>query len=298
MELRAPLSLPALPLLQGSAPASDVVVLEFGDVPAALPDAIWTSPFVQLAADGTALVELAAVGRFLLRSGREIRMAPSVDATPASLQTVLLSIVAGAILHQRGALPLHASCVVHQGAAVAIAGPTGRGKSTLAAALLRRGATLLTEDIAVISFADGVAHVVQGAVGIRLWPDSQAAVACAGEEWTPVRPGHAKSIHIASSGPLPPQRLRAILRLQVEDGSAEPGLSRLRGPAAAMPMQELVYRLRIGRELGRRESLFRELMRLADSVPIFELRRSNDLADIENSTALVLEAIEQIMITS
>lgn len=48
-----------------------------------------------------------------------------------------------------GAMPLHAACVEINGAAVAICGPGGHGKTTLAAALVARGHRLLAEDITI-----------------------------------------------------------------------------------------------------------------------------------------------------
>ncbi|HVG97551.1 MAG TPA: hypothetical protein VNK05_11655 [Chloroflexota bacterium] len=72
---------------------------------------------------------------------------PGADAGALALQ--LLGPVAGRALHRLGHPALHASAVVLDaaGGAVAFLGPSGQGKTTLTAALLTRGATLLTDDV-------------------------------------------------------------------------------------------------------------------------------------------------------
>jgi hypothetical protein len=57
-------------------------------------------------------------------------------------------------------------------------------------------------------------------------------------------------------------------------------------------VQDLVYRLRIGRLLGRGERLFRDLMRVADKIPVFEMQRPNGFEKIGQMTDLILGALE------
>jgi hypothetical protein len=290
--LRTPLALDVLPAPPAAEIAADQVTLTLGEVPPELPDVVWSSPFLSVGLDRRVLINVAAVGRFLVSDGREIRFAPGSDATPAAVQSILLSIVSGAILHQRGALPLHASCVQVNGKAVAIAGPAARGKSTLAAALVACGARLISDDISVVQTGTDTPRVVQGALGMRLWPDAidSAGVAPCGE-WTPVRPGHAKRVRPANLSWTAPIPLRAVLRLEVENAVSPPGWRLLRGPASAAPMQNLIYRINLSRHLGRFESLCLALMQLADRVPIVELRRPNDLGALERTVSMVRDVI-------
>ncbi len=59
------------------------------------------------------------------------------------------------VLNQLGRPSLHASGVVLDGAAALFLGPGGGGKSTMAAAFLRAGATVLGDDIVPIRLVDG-----------------------------------------------------------------------------------------------------------------------------------------------
>jgi hypothetical protein len=75
-------------------------------------------------------------------------------------------------LHLRGIPILHASAVVVDGRAILVAGMTGAGKSTLAAALVRLGAPLLAEDLAVLTFGENAIAVQAGYPRLRLCPDA------------------------------------------------------------------------------------------------------------------------------
>lgn len=269
-------------------------MFETGEVPAVLPDVTWSSPFLSIGADGAALVTIRDVGRFLVSRGREIRFAPTPLATPAAIESIVLSVVAGVILHERAALPLHASCVEWNGKVIALAGPSGRGKSTLASALLKRGAELISDDITVVRFVDDTPHAAQGAAGLRLWPDAVSAAGMAQATWNPVRLGHSKRVHAEPTIARPPRRLDGVLRIEVENGAQRPRLRELHGPAAAMPMKDVLYRVDLGRRLGRRESLYLDLMRLADRVTVFELCRPQDLSDLDRAAELVEEAVRRL----
>jgi hypothetical protein len=50
----------------------------------------------------------------------------------------------------QGIYAIHASAVVYRGAALALAGPSGHGKTTLALGLLRRGLGLLSDEFAIV----------------------------------------------------------------------------------------------------------------------------------------------------
>jgi hypothetical protein len=114
-------------------------------------------------------------GSFLVSAdGGAVLWAPvpgaSVDAAALDLTGRVL---AGA-LHLRGELVLHASAVAIEGAAVALIGPKRRGKSTLAAALVRSGARLLTDDTLAVGGSPPCAR--PGVHHIRLHGDAMRAV--------------------------------------------------------------------------------------------------------------------------
>ncbi len=79
-----------------------------------------------------------SVATFLVREGRLVTVDPAPGIDQGTLRIFLLGPVLAALLRQRGYLVLHASAVAYSGGAAAFLGLSGRGKSTLAAALHAR----------------------------------------------------------------------------------------------------------------------------------------------------------------
>ena len=92
--------------------------------------------------------------------------------TVDDLATYFLGPVMGFILRRRGIMALHASALCIDGKAIVLAGEAGSGKSTTAAALALRGASVLCEDIAAIEERDENFTVEAGHTRVCLWPES------------------------------------------------------------------------------------------------------------------------------
>lgn len=286
--LRAGGLLDFFPAWPASAGAPDLHLVESA-VPLALENPLWSRPRLQIGKDGTVLLRLDGIGRFLIRPGGEIRLERSEDGCRADVEAALVSVVAGAVLHQRASLPLHASCVLIDGRAVAITAPSGTGKSTLAAALVSAGHRLLSDDICVIRFAeDGAVMALPGAPRLRLYDDSANAVG-QGSNTVPiacaVRDKRGWDRPVADPAPRP---LAAILRLE---RAATAGLEHLTGLSAINPMQDIIYRAPLGLRLGRGRELFRGLTRLADKVPIYRMTRPEGFDSLAELVRLVVAVV-------
>lgn len=146
------------------------VVIALGAVPRTLPDARRLGPLLQIAEDGRCRFELPGIAAFLIEGGTSITVEPQADAPGRDVRTILLGTPLFLLVCQRGLLPLNASCVVVNGRAVAL---TGDGKSTLAAAFLRRGHAVIGDDFTVLdlSTSDGV-RVLPGVPRLSLWQES------------------------------------------------------------------------------------------------------------------------------
>jgi hypothetical protein len=90
--------------------------------------------------------------------------------------TYLLGPVIGFVLRLRGVTCLHASAVEVDGQGLAILGPPGAGKSTLAAGFANAGFAVLSDDVAPVLNRRGGFAVQPGYPRLRLWPDSVQAL--------------------------------------------------------------------------------------------------------------------------
>ena len=128
------------------------------------------------------------VGRFVVRHGREIVVHPAPDASEQVLKLFLLGPVLAVVLHQRGCLVLHASAVALNGVAIGFLGGSGWGKSTLAAALNRRGHAFVSDDVLPLRFEQCTPVVLPAVRELRLWPKSLTALGEVGEALPRLRP--------------------------------------------------------------------------------------------------------------
>lgn len=123
-----------------------------------------------------ALLAWPGVGTFLVRGGQEIVVDAEAELEEPLLRLFLLGAVLGALLHQRGFLVLHASAALVNGGAVAFMGDKGWGKSTTAAALVRRRHPLLADDLVALRPDEcGTMHVLPGFSQLKLWPEAAVA---------------------------------------------------------------------------------------------------------------------------
>ncbi|HOX04615.1 MAG TPA: hypothetical protein P5555_20550 [Candidatus Paceibacterota bacterium] len=114
----------------------------------------------------------------LSADGASIRCYP-VPGTPLpTIEHLYLNQVLPLALSRQGKLVFHASAIESQAGALVFMGPSGRGKSTLAASFAQKGFRILADDaLQIDKTGDGRCQARPGHRSIRLWADSQAAVA-------------------------------------------------------------------------------------------------------------------------
>ncbi|MBS2037097.1 hypothetical protein JST97_19065 [bacterium] len=114
--------------------------------------------------------EVEGVARFWVESGRRI-VVERLTEDDSAVRLYLLGSAFAAALYQRNILPLHASSVVFPDGVRLFLGPSGMGKSTLAAALAGAGFALLSDDVTPICFARGM-QTSSAPSRLRLLPES------------------------------------------------------------------------------------------------------------------------------
>lgn len=268
--------------------------LRLGPVSDHLESTVWSSPFLEIGKDCEALAKISDRLRFRIAQGSEIVLHTDRSQDPAEIETHLTSLVAGLVLHQRQVLPLHASAVSIDGSAVSFAGTSGAGKSTLASAFALQGYPLIADDVCRIEFArDGSPMVAPGPPRLRLWPDMAAALGRTPETLSIARSHHPKRVLTDVDKETNPLPLRVLIRLSIDQRASAPKLERLTGPQSVMPIDDLVYRTRLGRRMGRQVEIFKQLTELGRAIRVYRLTRSEGPPDLPGLVKLVRKAVDE-----
>jgi len=129
---------PELPGLMPGAGIPDVTI-RFGEVPEHLPEPLKGKGVAYEISGDHFLLRVPGVARFLVSRGQEmlIERENGTDDIDISLFTINTPI--GALLYQRGFLPMHASAIEINGGCVMFTGVSGVGKSTILTSLYQHG---------------------------------------------------------------------------------------------------------------------------------------------------------------
>ena len=177
----------------------------------------------------------------------------------------------GAVLFQRGLLPLHANAVNVGDSAVLLAGERGAGKSTLAAALRASGHQVISDDLCCLEECRNKFRVRPGYQRLRLWRESLSLLGISCHGLAKVRPELEKYL-LVLDGPVPPPS--TVSRLYILRPAQQSGLEALHGLAKLEALDSHVY----GGDIEHRHRNFPHilslLLPLVRTLPVKALYRS------------------------
>ncbi len=282
-----------LPLMPHSCDLGSVDVnVTFGPLPAPTAACLRAKPHFAMYADGTAILRSPHGIRMLIDNGRMLRIEVPEGVDARLVQSWLIGPGLGLIMHQRGVPPLHACAVSRAGRAVALAGDSGAGKSTTARALMQRGHDLIAEDQAIIDPAE--AMLFPGVPDLRLWAVAAQRFGERTEEHARVGM-HENKFTISSSRAQfdqTPRPLAALFVLSSELADM-PVSTRLRAGPAAHALHRHIYRQRLATFMGRGAEMFGWATALAARVPVYAVRRPDDLSRLDELAAHIEQVVEQ-----
>jgi hypothetical protein len=284
-----------LPELETVAPLEkpDVRII-LGESPPELAGATVCRPQLQIAPQSL-LLKVRAAGDFWIRNGNEMILNPLPDAPPETVRLFLLGSAFGAVLHQRGILPIHGSALTYQGQALILTGISGAGKSTLAAALVRKSCKLLTDDVAAITFNQAGTPWVQPAYPQqKLWRDSAVMMKLATGGLIRVMADMEKyAVPAIGRYHAEPAALTAVFHLvkPADDEAVMLCLEPVRGVDKLPLILRNVYRPRFVKGLGIQGEHLQRCFRLAEKVKTARVYRTRDLGELEDFAELVLQQL-------
>ncbi len=240
-----------LPAFISSTSAQADVTIDEGVVPSTLAAPTARGVLYDISANEF-LLRVDGIARYHVHNGRHIaiqRAMPLVDKD--SVRLFLMGSAFGALLHQRGLLPIHGSSIATPHGAVIFAGASGAGKSTTAAGFIERGYPLLSDDISVITFDEtGNAFVVPGYPQLKLWAEALGEMAMDTENLQRVRPQLEKySLPVTAfeTQAQPLYRVYALLPTNTKTIK----VTTITGLTKVLSLRNRIYRARFAEEMER-----------------------------------------------
>lgn len=117
------------------------------------------------------------IGKFTISGGNKIKVKQNKATNPELISIYILGSCFGALLLQRGMIPIHGSALVENGKCFIVTGDSGAGKSTLSAALRKSGSMFMADDISAVRFVDSEEiEVLPAYPQQKLWKDTVEAI--------------------------------------------------------------------------------------------------------------------------
>lgn len=293
LQIDSELELPELAEGSGRSAAEPDLRILMGDIGRALPPP--DSPPVFDYEDPHGVVMIwPQVGGFRINADM-IEVEPAKIAGREYLAFPLLGPVMAWCLHLRGRMILHASALVWRGRAFGFLGDKMAGKSTTAAAFLREGAKLLTDDLLAFDMEDPALPQVQPAFAqLKLSEDSANAVRVAGAQALPlIMEGFPKRQHRLDRLAETPPSFDALFIL--ERGGSAGAIEWLGDIDALKGLMRFSYNVRFHdaplamQERGRH---FQHCTALARSVKVGRLHIPDDLERLPETVQRVGQALD------
>ena len=209
---------------------------------------------------------------------------PGID--PKMLGGLAQGLGISILLHQRGYVTLHASCVNLGSGAVAFLGDSTAGKSFIAAALHSRGHAVVADDVTVVDVDGSIPSVYPGFPGLQLLPDAAKHFGCSVEEPEGFDPLEEK-VTWRFSGEFP-QHPVPLRRLYVLDDGPSVRIESLSRHRAVFELVRYSYWIRLMHD-ARPASYFLQCAKLCETVPVQRLIRPRSAAAMPEVMRLVEE---------
>ncbi|MFH1156042.1 MAG: hypothetical protein V1793_19720 [Pseudomonadota bacterium] len=275
-------------LMPGSLQADVMICL--GKAPERLEKPILDTPEYQ-SSRGELLLHVNGLASFYVLEGYRVIVDTCGKPVSGDIQLHILGTVLGALLLQRGLIPLHGSAVNINGRGVLFVGESGAGKSTLTRALCSRGYSFLTDDIAAIKVSGERQPIVfPGYPQQKLWQDTLDRMDVNASESLLVRVFNTmKKFSVPASElffqkPLPIDRIYEIKTWPGKTLELEP----VRGAAKAGLIMQNTYRAFLvnGMDVGRH--YFDQCIDLAQSVRLYRLSRPENSFSVDDMVEKIL----------
>ncbi len=275
LNISSELPLPSLDMPHLQPDAADVVIA-CGEIPDALAVPLIKGVRFQ-AAPGEFLLQVDKVARYYVQNGSRITIMPEAGAGEDDILVFLMGSAMGALLHQRNILVLHGSAIKVNSQSIAFCGPSGIGKSTLAAGFYLRKYPFLADDLCAIGMLDGRPAVIPGFSRLKLWADTLEKLdTCKGRlksvRWGKDLEKYFLPVDSSQHTPVPLQAVYILASTSTDKLEVIP----LHGAEKIDPLIENTYRMSFLEGLGGKKDHFRQCAAMAAKADICRVVRPDN----------------------
>lgn len=250
-----------------------------------------SSPFLQVNQDDFFL-NVKGVACFKVRNGNKIVIFPYEGADDASIRLFLNGSVFGALLHQKGILPLHGCSFRYQDRGIVICGNSGVGKSSVTTAFCQNGADFITDDITPLQINETETVIKPIKTQIKLWDDSIKKLKIENTDLKKIRPALEK-FYLTSPEPIiDKQQLNHLFILRIHNKN-EFITEELNGIDKYNALRKQIYRKLYLKGMPETEKkYFRELLQLSGTVKVTLIIRP-DICNIYDTMHIIEKEISR-----
>ena len=272
------------------------VHIRFGNVPETLDNLIGHWSWC-MASNSEFAFTIEGVARYHVAEGRTITIERRLDlrepAPAADIRLWLLGSAFGALLHQRGLLPLHVSAVKAESGVWAFTGESGEGKSTLAGFLHRHYSwELVSDDVSVMDTEGAQPLIYPGPRKLKLWVDALNYLGFEGCSSVRDLSNTDKfQLYLPSKISYEPECLNGLILLESMAEDRPGSIEELRGMEAFNACLSSIYRPYMDSWFKVPQKRLDEIVTLCRSIKIYRFRRPRSLEGFEKNLGPLLGLI-------
>ncbi|MDA3779310.1 MAG: hypothetical protein PF487_03615 [Bacteroidales bacterium] len=248
------------------------VFLRYGIIDDDLKNPIYTGVRFQIAKNDF-LLKVDNVAKFLISKGKTIIVDKVKTAGDEEINLFLLGSAMGALIHQRGMLPIHGSTIKIKDKSVIFSGTSGVGKSSISAYFVKKGYKIVADDISVVSVNDNRNIVSPGYPRIKLWEDVSKKLNIETNDSLRIRPQINKyGLNVSESFYNSDIEVNKMIIISTKN---TPGfeIEKLKGIEKFNALKNNTYRFNFAKELQKKQSLFSFYSKFLPNIEIYRLYR-------------------------
>lgn len=244
--------------------------------------------------EGLVIFQVVNTAIFCIKDGKEIIVSPVRGGDEDKIRLYVLGSCMGALLIQRGVLPLHGSAIAIDGKVYAFVGESGAGKSTLASVFINQGYRLLSDDVIAISTSqDDNPIVFPSYPQQKLWQESLYEFGMMTSKFRPLFERETKyAIPVSDSFYDEPLPLAGVFELvKAENNKVE--IHSISGLKRIHTLYQHTFRNYLIDRLGVRELHFNMTANLAHKVLMYKLERPINEFTAHDIASLIINTISE-----